>query len=90
MAKFVKRVEPTQASYVFEFTQDEVDVLTGIVLDLSDPVRKVQMNYTVDESVVVPSRKGQEVLSSLAHAFEHSNEGGLDYDYFDFWDEVTD
>ena len=88
MAKFVDKVEPVQASYVFEFTQDEVDVLTGLLLDLSDPVRKVVMDYTVDESKVVPSERGLEILKSMAKALDKSSHNVLDYDYFDFWTEV--
>ena len=87
MAKFINKVEPTKASYVFEFTQDEVDVLAGLVLDLSDTVRGVVMDYTVDDSRVVPSERGLEILKSLASALDTSN-GGPDYDYFDFWTEI--
>lgn len=88
MANFITAKPPTQPTYVFEFTQDEVDVLAGIVLDLTDKVRKVQMDYTVDGSPVVPSERGHEVLKAVGKAFGTATSGSLDYDYFDFWDEV--
>ena len=89
MAKFIEAKPPTQPTYVFEFTQEEVDVLGGLVLDLSDKNRKVRMDYPVDESIVVPSDRGHKVLKSVADALDSVNSsGGPDYDYFDFWEEV--
>ena len=86
MAKFVKKNEPAQATYVFEFTQDEVDMLGGIVLDLADNFRKVEMHYPIDGDAVVPNAKGKLILSCLSTAFDKTGDGGLDYDYFEFWD----
>lgn len=88
MANFVTKKPPTQPTYVFEFTQDELDVLAGIVLDLTDAPRNVRMDYQIDESTVIPSPKGNEVLTSISKAMEAASNGGLDYDYFDFWCEV--
>lgn len=89
MAKFIEAKPPTQPTYVFEFTQEEVDVLGGLTLDLADKNRKVRMDYTVDESIVVPSARGRQILQDVADALDSVNSSGNpDYDYFDFWDEV--
>lgn len=88
MANFVTKKPPTQPTYVFEFTQDEVDMLGGIVLDLTDRARKVRMDYPIDGSMVEPTVKGFNVLQGVSAAIERASDGGLDYDYFDFWQDV--
>lgn len=86
MGKFITRNVPTEATYVFEFTQSEVDVLGGIVADLLDnPQRKVHLDYVVDGDYVKPSELGMDKLMGCAQAFNRVDQSE-DYDYFDYWE----
>lgn len=88
MGNFITKNVPTEATYVFEFTQTEVDMLAGIVSDLLDnPQREVHIDYVVDGDCVEPSYLGMQKLKGIAKAFNHV-EQSEDYDYFDYWDTV--
>lgn len=86
MGKFVTRNAPTESTYVFEFTQSEVDVLAGIVADLLDnPHRRVHMDYVVDGDYVKPSSLGMEKLQGAFDALNRADQSD-NYDYFDYWE----
>lgn len=88
MAKFIEEKKPTEATFIFEFTQTEVDILTGIVNDfLDNPQRRVYMSYEVDGDTVKPSPHGMSRLQNIATAMNEVMQGE-NYDYFDYWETV--
>lgn len=86
MAKFIEMRPPSQPTYIAEFTQDEWDVIGGLVNDLSDN-RGVVMDYTKDESRVVPTERGLKALVGMRDMFRQRL--SEEYEYFDFWQDLS-
>lgn len=88
MSELINVVEPVQKSYVLELTQEEVDVLTGIMADfLDNPHRKVSMLYSMDDSHVIPNENGMRIIESALKGFSQIEKAD-NYDYHDYWEEI--
>lgn len=87
-AKKVKINKPAQ--YIVALNQEEADMLSGIIADLLDnPQRKVAMTYEVDETKVVPTKRGMKALKGAHKAF-NAIEMADDYWYDDLWETPVD
>jgi len=88
MAKLVEVKPPTQPTYVFEFTADEITALNGFLGDLVDENRKVIIDYSIDESRVKPTPMCLGHLKSVYSVLEPYDRDNGGYDYFDWWEEL--
>ncbi len=86
MAEYVEKIEPTEAVHVIKLSQSEMDLLGGIINDLTDN-RGVVMDYTKDNSRVILNAKGYHKMEDIRSAFERVAQD-IDFDYFDWWKEV--
>lgn len=88
MAKLMEVKPPTKPTYVVEFTQEEFDLLGGLVNDVGDRNRGVVLQYRADGDSVKPNKESFEIFEGLQGIF--SQHMDVDYDYFDYWDTVSE
>lgn len=88
LAKYVSVEEPTEKTYVIELTQSELDFMVGVMTDLSEDYRDVQMLYPMDGDTVRPSDLGRKKATDIAVAL--SGNDAHDYEYFDYWETVSE
>lgn len=89
MAK-LKKIK-NEVSYKITLSQKEADVLGGLIADLGDPARGVEIGYMKDYSRVRLSPKGQAIMNKLSSDLHGMiTETSDNYDYYDYWEEIDD
>lgn len=90
MARLLNNEAPKEPTFVFEFTQSEVDAVNSVIADVADPARKVVIDYTFDQSRVVATDICREKLAAVAKVLEDADPNpniSHGYDYFDWFKE---
>jgi hypothetical protein len=88
MAKFIEIIKPIEASYRIEITQTELDILAGLLNDLTDN-RGVTVRYSQEYSEVIPTPNCHLALRNIRNILFEASPGDYTYgEYFDYWEEV--
>lgn len=86
--KFIRENPPTEPTYLFELTHEEITALNTLLPDLVDRTRGVLVDYTVDGTRVEPSLRALAAFKNIVSALAPYNTDDGDHDYFDWWTEV--
>jgi len=88
--KFIEERFPVERKFVFEFTESEVIALNTFLPELVDTSRGVVLDYTKDESRVVPTERTLEALGGIVRGMSRWNKDDNGHNYDDWWTELDD
>lgn len=83
--KFIEERFPVERKLLFEFTESEVTALNTFLPDLVDRTRGVVLDYTKDESRVVPTEHTLQLLDGIVRGMSRWDKDTNGHDYDDWW-----